>query len=72
MINARLVEYFITFRNEFNKSNNTGPRMLDSIYHMTLKLLKIRIIGVKMSIFFFHILRNVIMDVITLRYNSFY
>ena len=23
------------FRNEFNKFNNTGARMLDSIYHMT-------------------------------------
>ena len=28
------------FRNEFNKFNNTGARMLDSIYHMTLKHLK--------------------------------
>ena len=27
------------FRNEFNKFNNTGARMLDSIYQMTLKLL---------------------------------
>ena len=27
------------FRNEFNKFNNTGARMLDSIYHMTLRLL---------------------------------
>ena len=26
------------FRNEFDKFNNTGARMLDSIYHMTLKL----------------------------------
>ena len=25
------------FRNEFNKFNNTGARMLDSIYHMTLR-----------------------------------
>ena len=24
--------------NEFNKFNNTGARMIDSIYHMTLKL----------------------------------
>ena len=24
------------FRNEFNQLNNTGARMLDSIYHMTL------------------------------------
>ena len=28
------------FRNEFNKLNNTGARMLDSIYHMTLKYKK--------------------------------
>ena len=36
------------FRNEFNKFNNTltGARILDSIYHMTLKLLKNRIFGV--------------------------
>ena len=27
------------FRNEFNKFNNTRVRMLDSIYHMTLRLL---------------------------------
>ena len=27
------------FRNEFNKFNNTGARMLDSIYHMTYRLL---------------------------------
>ena len=26
------------FRIEFNKFNNTGARMLDSIYHMPLKL----------------------------------
>ena len=26
------------FRNEFNKFNNTRARMLDSIYHMTLRL----------------------------------
>ena len=28
------------FCNEFNKFNNTRARMLDSIYHMTLKILK--------------------------------
>ena len=28
------------FRNEFNKFINTGARMLDSIYHMTINLLK--------------------------------
>ena len=27
------------FRNEFNKFNNTGARMLDFIYNMTLRLL---------------------------------
>ena len=27
------------FRNSFNKFNNTGAQMLDSIYHMTTKLL---------------------------------
>ena len=27
------------FRNEFNKFNNTKAQMLDSIYHMTLRLL---------------------------------
>ena len=26
------------FRNEFNKFNNAGARMLDSIYHITLKI----------------------------------
>ena len=26
------------FRNKFNDFNNSGARMLDSIYHMTLKL----------------------------------
>ena len=49
-------------RNEFNKFNNTGARMLDSIYQMTLKLIKDRIFGVKTSSFY-HILRNVIKDV---------
>ena len=29
------------FRNEFNKFNNTGAQMLDSIYHMTLNYLQI-------------------------------
>ena len=27
------------FRNEINEFKNTGARMLDSIYHMTLRLL---------------------------------
>ena len=37
----RLVEHFISFlRNEFNKLNNTRARILDSIYQITLKILK--------------------------------
>ena len=43
------------FRNEFNKFNNTGARMLD----MTFKLLKNHNCGVKTSRFC-HRLRNVI------------
>ena len=53
----------LLIRNEFNKFNNTGARMLDSIYHMTLKFIKNRIFGMKTSRFY-HILRNVIEDVI--------
>ena len=37
--------------------------MLDSIYHRTLKLLKNHIFGVKMSRFY-HLLSNVIMNII--------
>ena len=51
-------------RNEFNKFNNIGVRILDSIYYMTLK---ITFYCVKMSRFC-HLLCNVIMDNITLRY----
>ena len=36
------------FVNEFNKFNNTGARMLDSIYHMTLRLLLNLISGEKL------------------------
>ena len=36
------------FRNEFNKFNNTGARiMLDYFFHMTLKLFLNHIFGVK-------------------------
>ena len=38
----------LLFRNEFNTFNNTGARMIDSFYHMKLK---IRIFGVKRSRF---------------------
>ena len=33
------------FRNKFNNFNNTRAGMLDSIYHMTLKLLKIALLA---------------------------
>ena len=59
-----LSSFLSLFRNEFNKFNYIGARMLDSIYHMTLKLLRNRIFGVKTSRFCY-LLRNVIMDVIT-------
>ena len=42
-----LLSILSLFRNEFNKFNNTGARMLDSIYHMTLKLFLIHIFHVK-------------------------
>ena len=35
-----LQSIFTLFSDEFNKFNNTGARMLDSIDHMTLKHLK--------------------------------
>ena len=52
------------FRNEFNKFNNTRARMLDSIYHMTLRLLRNIISDVK-TLKFCVYLRNLAMDVIT-------
>ena len=59
-----LLSILLLFSNEFNKFNNTVARMLDSIYHITLELNKNRIFGVKTTKFC-HILRNVIMDLIT-------
>ena len=50
-------------RSKFNNFNNTGTRLLDSIYHMTLKLLKNLIFAVKTSRFC-HLLRNVIINII--------
>ena len=41
----------LLFPNKFNKFNNTGARMLDSIYHMALKLLKNHSFGLKTSSF---------------------
>ena len=57
------------FRNEFNKFNNTRARMLDSIYHMTLRLLWNLISAVK-TLYFCYV-RNVVMDVITFPVNLY-
>ena len=38
------------FRNDFNKFNNTGALMLDSIYHMTLILPKLAFWSVNVKI----------------------
>ena len=51
------------FRNKFNKFNNTGARLLNSLYHMTLKLYKNHIFDVKSSRLC-QLLCSVIMDVI--------
>ena len=53
----------LPFRNKFNKFNNTRAQMLDSIYQMTLQLIKNRVFGLKTSRFC-HLIRNVKMDVI--------
>ena len=46
-----LLSILSLFRNEFNKFNKTGAGMLDSIYHMSLRLLKNQNFGVKTSKF---------------------
>ena len=56
------------FRNEFNKFHNTRAQMLDSIYHMTLRILRNLISGVEM-LQFCHYVHNVVMDVITFPVN---
>ena len=53
------------FRNEFNKFTNTGARMLDSIYHMTIHYLEITFWCEKIKIL--PLLCSVRMDFITLR-----
>ena len=53
-----------SFRNKFNKFDNTGARVLDYIYHMTLRLLLNLISGVK-KLYFCHYVRNIVMDVKT-------
>ena len=38
-----MLAFYLCLRKEFNNFNNTGARMVDSIYHVTFKLLKNRI-----------------------------
>ena len=52
------------FRNEFNKFNKTRARMLDSIYHMTLRII-MKSHFCRQTLQFCHYVRNVVMDVIT-------
>ena len=59
-----LLSILSLFRNELNKFNNTGARVLGSIYHMTLKILKNFIFCVKTSRFSL-ILDNALMDITT-------
>ena len=42
-----LLSILFLFRNEFNKFNNTGAWMWNSMYYMTLKLFLNHIFGVK-------------------------
>ena len=42
------------FRNELNKFNNTGARMLDSIYYMSLKLIRNHIWSENVNILTFY------------------
>ena len=58
------------FRNKFNKFNSTGARMLDSIYHMTFKILKKSHFS-RENVNISSLLRNVIMDVITFPINLY-
>ena len=60
-----LSSFLSLYFNEFNKFNNTGAGMLYTIHQVALKFLLIHNFGVNASIFY-HLLRNVIMDVTTL------
>ena len=56
------------FRNEFIKFNNTRARMLDSIYHMTLRFLWSLTADGK-TLKYCHYVRNVVMGIITFPVN---
>ena len=63
------------FRDEFNKDNNTRARMLDSIYHMTLRLLShfwrknVILLSLCTQRCYRRHMSNVVMDVITFHEN---
>ena len=57
------------FRNEFYKFNKARARMLDSIYHMTLRILLNLIFCVK-TLQCCQYVRNNVMDVITFPQNQ--
>ena len=59
-----LPSILLLFRDKFNKFNNTDAQMLELIDHMTLKLIKNHIFGMKTSRFC-HLSLNIIMNVIT-------
>ena len=52
------------FRKKLNKFNKTRARMLDSIYHMTIRSL-LKLISVVITLYFCDYVRNVAMGVIT-------
>ena len=56
------------FRNELNKFNNSRARMLDSIYHMTLRLF-LNLISAVNTLYVCNYVRNVVMGVITFSEN---
>ena len=62
-----LSSFLSLFHNEFNKFNKTRARMLDFIYHMTLRILWNPISAVE-TLYFCHYVHNV-MDVVTLPVN---
>ena len=61
-----LPSILLLFRKEFNKFNNTGARMLDSIYHITTTL---KSHFWRKDVIICHYVHNVVMDVITFPVN---
>ena len=59
-----LLSILLLFHNKFNKINNTGARILDSIYQMALKLTKITFLASKShSLIMLHSIRVYIVKV---------